>query len=101
MPSKQGPGNAARKGRSGGRVTAQRAVGRPASASARYTPPIPRNVKVSPKWMGPLILALLILGALMIVLNYFNVLPAGPSNWYLVGGIVLIAGGFVVATQYR
>jgi hypothetical protein len=101
MPSaKQGPGSAARKGRSGGRVTASRAVSRP-TASGRYTPPIPRNVKVSPKWMGPLILALLILGALMIVLNYFNVLPAGPSNWYLVGGIVLIAGGFVVATQYR
>lgn len=74
---------------------------RPSGSSGRYTPPIPRNVKVSPKWMGPLILALLVLGALMIVLNYFNVLPAGPSNWYLVGGIVLIAGGFVVATQYR
>jgi hypothetical protein len=51
--------------------------------------------------MGPLILALLIGGAIIIVLNYFNVLPAGPSNWYLVGGIVLIAGGFVVATQYH
>ena len=81
-------------------MTAARAVARP-TASGRYTPPIPRSVKVSPKWMGPLILALLMLGALMIVLNYFNVLPAGPSNWYLVGGIVLIAGGFVVATQYR
>jgi hypothetical protein len=102
MPSrKQGPGNAARRGRSSGRVSAARAVTRPTAASGRYTPPIPRSVKVSPKWMGPLILVLLILGALMIVLNYFNVLPAGPSNWYLVGGIVLIAGGFVVATQYR
>ena len=100
MANKQGPGNAARKGRSSGRVTG-RAVARPANPSGRYTPPIPRSVKVSPKWMGPLILVLLILGALMIVLNYFNVLPSGPSNWYLVGGIVLIAGGFVVATQYR
>jgi hypothetical protein len=51
--------------------------------------------------MGPLILVLLIGGALMIVLNYFNVLPGGPSNWYLIGGIVLIAAGFVVATRYR
>ena len=76
-------------------------MAQPTSASGRYTPPIPRSVKVSPKWMGPLILVLLIVGALTIVLNYFNVLPAGPSNWYLVGGIVLIAGGFVVATQYR
>ena len=98
MANKQGPGGAARKGRS--------AVGAGPSpllrrASGRYTPPIPRSIKVSPKWMGPLILALLIVGALTIVLNYFNVLPAGPSNWYLVGGIVLIAGGFVVATQYH
>jgi hypothetical protein len=76
-------------------------VAPPPSASGRYTPPIPRKNKVSPKWMGPLILALLIAGALMIVLHYFNVMPAGPSNWYLVGGIVLIAGGFVVATQYH
>ena len=51
--------------------------------------------------MGVSILVLLLVGALTIVLNYFNVLPAGPSDWYLLVGIVLIAGGFVVATQYR
>jgi hypothetical protein len=101
MANKQGPGSAARKGRSAGRVTSGRAVARPPTASGRYTPPIPRNVRKSPKWMGPLILVLLIGGALTIVFNYFNVLPAGPSNWYLVGGIVLIAGGFVVATRYH
>jgi hypothetical protein len=97
MANKQGPGGAARKGRS----ASGRAVAPAPSASGRYTPPIPRSNKVSPKWMGPLILALLIVGAITIVFNYFNVLPAGPSNWYLVGGIVLIAGGFVVATQYH
>jgi hypothetical protein len=51
--------------------------------------------------MGPAILAFLILGALMIMLNYFNVLPHAPTNWYLLGGIALIATGFIVATQYR
>jgi hypothetical protein len=51
--------------------------------------------------MGPLILALLIGGGIMIILNYFHVLPSSPTNWYLVGGIALIASGFVVATQYR
>ncbi|MHB8593811.1 MAG: cell division protein CrgA, partial [Acidimicrobiales bacterium] len=66
-----------------------------------YTPPIPRSVKVSPRWMGPLILALLIVGGITIVLNYFNVMPASPTNWYLLGGIALIASGFVVATQYH
>ncbi len=37
----------------------------------------------------------------MIVFNYFNVLPAAPTNWYLLGGIALIAVGFITATQYR
>jgi hypothetical protein len=51
--------------------------------------------------MGPLILVLLVGGALMIMLNYGNVLPGAPTNWYLIGGIALIATGFGVATQYR
>jgi Cell division protein CrgA len=71
------------------------------STSGRYTPPVPRSVKVSPKWMGVLILALLLLGALVIVLNYFNVLPASPTDWYLLAGILMIAAGFIVATRYR
>jgi hypothetical protein len=96
----QGPGGATRKGRSSGRATT-RAVVRPNTSSSRYTPPIPRSVKRSPKWMGPLILGLLVAGALMIVLNYFNVLPDAPTNWYLLGGIGLIASGFITATQYR
>jgi hypothetical protein len=69
--------------------------------SGRYTAPIPRSVKKSPVWMGPVILALLICGAAMIVLNYFNVLPGAPTNWYLLGGIAFIAVGFITATQYR
>jgi len=51
--------------------------------------------------MGVLILAFLIIGALVIVLNYFNILPGGPSDWYLLVGIVLIAVGFLVATRYH
>ena len=101
MPNaqKRGPGSATKKGRSTGRTTAT--SGARSTSSGRYTPPIPRSRKVSPKWMGPLILAFLLIGALTIVLNYFNVLPAGPSDWYLLVGIVMIATGFVVATQYR
>ncbi|HZU79025.1 MAG TPA: cell division protein CrgA [Acidimicrobiales bacterium] len=70
-------------------------------SGGRYTPPIPRSKKVSPKWLGPLILVLLLLGALMIVLNYFDVLPGSPTNWYLLGGIGLIAAGFITATQWH
>jgi hypothetical protein len=101
MAAKQGPGGATRKGRSTGRATS-RAVAAPTSTvTGRYTPPVPRTQKVSPVWMGPLILAFLILGAMMIVLNYFDVLPAAPTNWYLLGGVALIATGFITATQYR
>ncbi|MGH9018642.1 MAG: cell division protein CrgA [Acidimicrobiales bacterium] len=96
----QGPGGATRKGRSTGRATS-RAVVRPGTSNARYTPPIPRSVKRSPKWMGPVILALLVLGVVMIVFNYFDVLPSSPNNWYLIGGIAMIAAGFITATQYR
>jgi predicted lipid-binding transport protein (Tim44 family) len=100
MAADKGPGGASRKGRSTGRATA-RAIVHPTSASGRYTPPIPKSVKTSPAWMGPLILILLIGGALMIVLNYFDVLPAAPTNWYLLAGIGVIASGFITATQYR
>jgi hypothetical protein len=100
MASGQGPGGATRKGRSTGRATA-RAVVHPVASSSRYTPPIPKSVKTSPTWMGPLILIMLIGGALMIVLNYFDVLPASPTNWYLLAGIGVIAAGFITATQYR
>jgi hypothetical protein len=46
-------------------------------------------------------LASLILGAIVVVINYLGVLPGGASNWYLLLGLGLIAVGFVVATQYR
>ena len=99
--SKQGPGRATRKGRSSGRTTSRGTPARSSITSGRYTPPVPRSKKVSPKWMGPFILFLLVLGTVSIVLNYFDVLPASPTNWYLLGGILLIASGFVVATQYH
>ena len=51
--------------------------------------------------MGPAILGLLVLGALTIVFNYFSVWPGSPTDWYLLGGIVLIAGGFLMATRYH
>jgi hypothetical protein len=51
--------------------------------------------------MGITILALLILGMLTIVLNYVSVLPASPTNWYLLLGLAFITTGFMVATRYR
>ena len=69
--------------------------------SSRYTPPVPRSVKQSPRWVPVLMFGLLVLGAIVIVLNYLELLPGAASNWYLLGGLGLILGGIFVATQYR
>jgi len=44
---------------------------------------------------------LLIGGALMIIMNYMGWVPGGTSNWYLIGGLGLILGGIVAATQFH
>lgn len=69
--------------------------------TSRYTQPIPRSKRASPPWVPVLLLSLLILGALVIVADYLGVLPYSPTSWYLLVGLVLVAGGFGVATQYR
>jgi anti-sigma factor RsiW len=69
--------------------------------SKRYTPPIPRSKRHSPKWMLGVIGVFLVLGLALIVLNYMTVLPDSPTNWYLLGGLVSIAVAFVIGTQYH
>jgi hypothetical protein len=78
-------------------------TGRPSSAadSGRYTPPIPREQKVSPLWVPVLMFAFLIAGVLVIVLNYVNLLPGEANNGYLLLGLLLITAGFVTATNYH
>lgn len=71
------------------------------ATTSRYTPPTPKYVKESPPWVPVLMFGLLVAGLLMIVLNYIELLPGSVSNWYLVGGLGLIFGGIVTATQYR
>ena len=88
--------------RSGRKAQAARGVVRnPAAASGRYTPPIPREFKESPKIVPFLMFGLLALGMLVIIVNYMDVLPGGANNWYLLGGLVSITAGFIVATRYR
>jgi hypothetical protein len=101
-----GPGRAQRKGASsGGRATTstKSRIGRYTAPehSGKYTPPVPKTVRKSPKWFGALVLVLLILGVLLILFNYLTVLPGSVSAWYLVGGLVVIFFGFVMATRYR
>lgn len=76
----------------------------PQPHAGRYTPPIPREYKVSPKWVPILMFVLLITGMLVIVGNYMlgaaNI-GLEPSNWYLFLGLGLITGGFITATKYH
>ncbi|MDP9019946.1 MAG: cell division protein CrgA [Actinomycetota bacterium] len=87
----------------GGRTTPKRspAAGRPPAGTGRYTPPVPRAQKVSPRWVPALMFLLLALGAVVILLNYFTLLPGGADNRYLLLGLALITGGFVTATRYH
>ncbi|MBW3610501.1 MAG: cell division protein CrgA [Actinobacteria bacterium] len=96
--------------RTGGRTTPKRSSvkGRAPATGAgagtgtgRYTPPVPRVQKVSPRWVPALMFVLLIAGAVVIVLNYFTVLPGGADNRYLLVGLALITGGFITATRYH
>jgi hypothetical protein len=78
------------------------ASSRPApDPSGRYTPPIPREMKVSPRWVPVLMFTLLGLGLLVIMLNYLDLVPGGTNNWYLLGGLGLILGGIITATNYH
>ncbi len=51
--------------------------------------------------MPALMFLLLALGAVVILLNYFTLLPGGADNRYLLLGLALITGGFVTATRYH
>lgn len=76
-------------------------------ASSRYTPPVPKELKVSPWWIPALVFGLLGLGTLVIILNYVELLPTwgflpdGTSNMWLLAGLVMILGGVMTATQWH
>jgi hypothetical protein len=96
--AKSGPGRAQKKGRSsGGRTTA---AGGPVQ-SQRYTPPVAKSVKSSPRWMGILIIAMFAVGVLVVILNYAAVLPGGVNNLWLIVAIGAIFVGLILATRYH
>ena len=49
----------------------------------------------------PMQFSILLLGVLMILLNYLSVLPGSVSGWYLAGGLALLVVGAMGATRYR
>lgn len=96
--TKDGKGGRGRATRSSGRVTPK------GTPTGRYTPPMPKEYKVSPPWVPVLMLALLILGMLIIVSNYLpnaGFLPGNTDNKWLLIGLGFITAGFITATKYR
>jgi cell division protein CrgA len=99
-----GPGGASRKGKSAaGRTSTKVGRYKTAEETGRYTPPIPKSVRRSPAWYGVVVLALLIAGVALIVVNYLAHLPlvSHGSAWGLVAGLAMIFCGFLMATKYR
>ena len=100
------PGTSGRVTPKGGHTS--HATGRTTpTASSRYTPPVPKEYKVSPWWIPVLVLGLLAIGTLIIILNYVELLPTwgflpdGTSNMWLLAGLVMILGGVMTATQWH
>ncbi len=72
--------------------------------SGRYTPPRPVNIAFeqgTKPWVPYAMFAFFGVGLLSIILNYVSLLPGSPSNWYLLGGLIGITGGFMIATQLK
>ena len=65
----------------------------------RQPPPKPKP-KHSPPWVGALFFTFLLAGVIIIVINYLGI-PDETNNWRLWMGLGLIAGSFVIATQWH
>jgi hypothetical protein len=98
MPRDQKP-----SGRATPRTHRGAATGRHLTAeqTGRYTKPIPKDTRKSPRWFGPLVIGLLLLGAFLLVGNYLQFLPGAVSPWYLVAGFLSIVAGFGLSTRLR
>ena len=75
--------------------------GRPSRRNTRYqlTPQRRQRSKPSPRWYGPLMLGIMLVGVALIVWNYTRDLQA--SNTVLLGGLGLIGVGFFGITFWK
>ena len=55
----------------------------------------------SPRWYVITMSSLMIVGVLLIVLNYLTLLPGSVSRWYLWSGLGCIGIGFIMTTKYN
>jgi hypothetical protein len=94
MPQRTAKGQSSHKGRA-----TPKGGARP--TSGRYTEPIPREMRRSPRWYPWVLVAVLLCGVFAIILNYVQLLPSSPTNWYTLGGLIAILASSLGATRYR
>ena len=68
------------------------------NASSRYTPPVPKETKESPRWLPVLMFILLGLGGIIILLRYL-VWP--DSNLPVLFGLGFLLAGLYTATKWH
>lgn len=76
----------------------------PKSRSKRrqYQPPPKPNPDPSPRWVPVLFFTFIGVGVTVIILRYvLSTVPFFDRDLFLWGGLLLIAGAFGVATQWR
>ncbi len=88
------------------RIRRRRAVtarsGPPAARRAgRYTAPKAPTAKRSPLWVPATMFAFLGLGMAVIIANFLELLAGGQRTSYLLVGLGLLVGGFILSTRYR
>jgi hypothetical protein len=71
------------------------------SKRSRYTPPPPKKAPPSPLWVPVSLCVLMLTGLVVVLANYLQAFPGNTQNRYLIVGLVLITGGFGLATIYR
>lgn len=67
------------------------------SKRSTYRPPDPPKAKPSPKWVPAVGIALVVVGALVVIATYLTGLP----TWLIVVGFAGMAGGLIALSQWR
>jgi hypothetical protein len=77
-------------------------VPRSKSKRSRYTPPPAKKAPPSKLWVPATMFTMLVVGVLVIVANYLQLLPGDDAeNRYLFLGLGLFTGGAILSTQLR